>query len=199
MSNGAEYAALINTYVEEEEQEEAREGEPDTDVLLEVASSRSVRAAGTGNWDLQGRGTGTYCSRWPPHGQSGPRNREPGATVRPTSLRCGDGEPGVTGRATSQGYRDGEPGATVRPTSPGYTQSRDTFSGSLRVAADKIQTLSSVQFSSVHIFRIIPQRGLVSDSITRHSVTPRTNDRYTTYTYIHTYIHTPDKMNNEFR
>ena len=48
----------------------------------------------------------------------------------------------------------------------------------------------SVQFSSVHIFRIIPQRGLVSDSITRHSVTPRTNDRYTTHTYLHPYIHT---------
>ena len=84
MSDGAEYAALINTYVEEEEQEEAREGEPDTDVLLEVASSRSVPAAGTGNPEPRGGGVAT---------------------------------------------------------SPGHAQGRDTFIGSLRVAADKIQTL----------------------------------------------------------
>ena len=48
MSDGAEYAALISTYVEEEEQEEAQEGPPDTDVLLEVASSRSVNGTLSG-------------------------------------------------------------------------------------------------------------------------------------------------------
>ena len=65
MSNGAEYAALISTYVEEEEQEEGQEGPPDTDLLLEVASSRSVHGQGS---DQEGP-TPTCSWRWPPHGQ----------------------------------------------------------------------------------------------------------------------------------
>ncbi|XP_037076068.1 multidrug resistance-associated protein 5-like isoform X2 [Pollicipes pollicipes] len=38
---GREYAALISTYVQEEDEEEAQPGEPDTDLLLEVAASGS--------------------------------------------------------------------------------------------------------------------------------------------------------------
>ncbi|XP_043243521.1 multidrug resistance-associated protein 5-like isoform X2 [Amphibalanus amphitrite] len=161
MSDAAEYAALISTYVEEEEQDEAQDGQTDTEVLLEVAQSRS------------GLGLTEEAVR-----------RASSEVARRRSSHSADGAHTVKGDATSAGAQltnaeTLEKGAISGRTYKAYIQAGGGFLMASLVMMVFIVNVASAAFSSWWLSHWLEQgsgnttievgnQTMVSDRITDH-------------------------------